>query len=202
MKKKINKASGQEAISVYFAEVYKYNMADWKEKSNNLAKNNLASVDETYPKNIRTPQEIVNTQLRWMKEKEFSNQIEEAITQIFQKRYTHVVANQESEGPDLNTIQVTSNLIKKLKTALRDNCKSRNDEEIATEIQSNRDSYQKLLIADNNECIVTTSDPSRHEKAVNKFLEDNQGSLDLALCGMILDHLRSMKETGKYKRAD
>lgn len=172
-------------------------MADWKEKINKLSKENCKFAVDNYPEEIYTPQRMFATQLKWMKEKEFENQVQKGITQVLKDRYERLIANAELKGSDPKTFDATKNLIEKLKTALKHNCKGKNDEEIADEIGRDRDEYKKLLTAGTKYCFTTSIDPFRFEKAVNEFLEHNESKLDLAICGMILDHLQEMKKNGK-----
>ena len=190
--KNINRSLNRGANVVYSADVNKDNMADWKAKSKKLAEETGAVVDETYPKDIWTPQKMLSAQLRWMKEKDFSNQVKASIKEVFPKRYEWIATTNVKTADDL--IDVTNINIKSLKQSFRKKCITEDDQKIAKHIQENRRDLTLLLMAVDSRKITIHTGLNSITIAVNKYLESNVTELDLAIGGMFLDHIKNMEQ--------
>lgn len=161
-------------------------------KKQKLAEENIADVNENYPKDIWTPLTVLSKQLRWMKEEDFSNQIKDSIKEVFPKRYECMVTSNAKIAKDL--IGLTNISIESLKESLRKKCLAKDDYTIAEHIQKNRKGLALLLMADNHREFSINTNPNPITTAVNRYLESNETELDLAIGGMIFDPIKDMQQ--------
>jgi hypothetical protein len=193
--KDIRESSNQECTDIFWADVKKGNIADWKAKSRKLAEENIAVFSETYPKDMLTPQAIFSKQLRWMKEEDFSNQIKASIKEVFPKRYELLVTTKSDDAQGV--VDETKRIIQNFKQCLKNNCKDKNEKTIAEQIQKNRKELTKFLKA-GDDTVWTLHTGSKCVKiAINKYLESNETELDLAVSAMLLDHIKNMLQGGQ-----
>jgi hypothetical protein len=194
--KNIGASLNQECTDIFWADVKKGNIADWKYKSRKLAREkDSVVVSETYPEDIRAPQSIFSTQLGWMKEEDFSNQIKAGIKEVFPSRYELLVTSKADNAQDV--ADETERIIQKFKQCLNNNCKEGNEQTIAQLIQKQRKELAKHLKANDNTVWSLHTGSKCVTIAINKYLETNQTELDLAVSGLILDHIKNMLHYGQ-----
>lgn len=188
----IKAASNAASSAIYYADEEKANMADWKAKSRKLAEENSVPVDETYPKDILTPKSILAKQLRWMKEEDFSNQVKASIKEVFPRRYEWIVTVNVKNAKDIT--DVTKLSIESLKQSLLKICIGKDEQEISKFIQKQRKDLAQLLMAGDNRLININSGPNAITDAIHGYLKNNDTELDLAIGGMIIDHIKDMQQ--------
>lgn len=194
--KNIGASLNQECTDIFWSDVKKGNIADWKYKSRKLAREkDSVVVSETYPENVRAPQSIFSIQLRWMKEEDFSNQIKASIKEIFPRRYELLVTAKSNDAQDV--VDETSRIIQNFKQCLKSNCKDKTENIIAEQIQQKRKELAKLLKANDDSSWTLGTGNKCVRIAINIYLEKNESELDLAVTGMFLDHVQDMLQSGR-----
>lgn len=191
----IRTSSNQECSDIFWEDVKKGNIADWKAKSRKLAEENTAVGSETYPKEIWTPQAIYSKQLKWIKKEDFSNQIKASIKEVFPKRYELLVTEKADDARGV--ADETKRIIQNFKQCLKNNCTRKNEKAIAEQVQQERKELAKFLKAGDNTNWILHSGSKCVTIAINKYLESNETELDLAISGMLLDHIKNMLQSGK-----
>jgi hypothetical protein len=91
----------------------------------------------------------------------------------------------------------TERIIQKFKQCLNNNCKEGNEQTIAQLIQKQRKELAKHLKANDNTVWSLHTGSKCVTIAINKYLETNQTELDLAVSGLILDHIKNMLHYGQ-----
>lgn len=152
----------------------------------------LVFEDETGPKDNLTPKSILAKQMRWMKEEDFSNQVKASIKEVFHERYEWIVTA-DGKNPQ-RIIDLTKLCMESVKKNLLKMCIGKDQQEISKFIQKNRKDLARLLISGRRYQIQVNCSFKAITDAINDYAKDNDTELDLAIGGMIMDHLEAMRE--------
>lgn len=190
----IKKSVNGIATDIFNADLKKNNKADWIMTKMNLGKENNDVQDRKFSGDIQCASTRLKIQLRWMNEQDFLENVERGIKGCFNGRFEKRMVGSSLERINKNT----ETIIKELKLSITLNCPRKNEQEIASEVQINRERFAKLLLAGDNKSYTLPEKCSLNffKTAVENYLNNNTTELDLAISGLVIDHLKNVEVRG------
>lgn len=188
----IAKAINSAATKIFWNDVKKNNKADWIMIKTNLGKEYKDAQDGNFPKDIRCASARLKTQLEWMNEQDFLEYVEGGIQGCIERRFEmYMVATSQVEIK-----KNTDMAIKNLKESIRSNCPMNSEQEIADNILENREHFTKLLMAGDKKSyrLPEGCELKFFKNAVENYLKSNTTTLDLAISGLVIDHLEKVEK--------